>query len=303
MGRKQNKKAEEQRNIIYDYLFNHYKDLAINRFKWDNLPNEDDYGLCSEYIENELFDNGLVCAFEHADFGFMMLKATTIGNKNPYGFSSSYRVNGVQFAEDISVFKPLKNEKAKSIYGILVKNNNTHTPTCNTVDFWVKLMVNTIETFKLNQNACKTPFLIQCNDADKLSFENALKSIEGSAEALFGSKAMLDNLNVFNTNVDYMGTDILTDLQTLENKLLTALGINNASIDKKERLITDEVNANNDNITINNDNYYNQRIKAIKKINKEFNCDIKLIDTCCMTVKNNDSDIDDNIIDNDNNIE
>ena len=38
---------------------------------------------------------------------------------------------------------------------------------------------------------------------------------------------------------------MLSDLRKLENDFCTAVGIPNANTDKRERLITDEVNANN----------------------------------------------------------
>lgn len=51
----------------------------------------------------------------------------------------------------------------------------------------------------------------------------------------------------FNQNLrqTYITTDLLTDLRTIENEFLTHIGIPNANTQKKERLITNEVEANN----------------------------------------------------------
>lgn len=43
----------------------------------------------------------------------------------------------------------------------------------------------------------------------------------------------------------YIATDILNDMQTIMNDFDSEIGIPNANINKKERLITDEVNSNN----------------------------------------------------------
>lgn len=59
--------------------------------------------------------------------------------------------------------------------------------------------------------------------------------------------------NVFFNNLkqNYI-TDLLQDAKrSIINEFLTAIGINNANTDKKERLITGEVNANNSEIQIN----------------------------------------------------
>jgi hypothetical protein len=49
-----------------------------------------------------------------------------------------------------------------------------------------------------------------------------------------------------NVGQNYIVGDILSDMRKIESMFLTAIGIPNANTDKKERLITDEVNANNE---------------------------------------------------------
>jgi len=55
---------------------------------------------------------------------------------------------------------------------------------------------------------------------------------------------------------------------------LTFLGIDNFNIDKKERVIVDEANANNDLINQNAEIMLNARKKAVDEINKKFNLNI-----------------------------
>lgn len=62
----------------------------------------------------------------------------------------------------------------------------------------------------------------------------------------------LENINV-NQLVSDLGSDLIADkIQELKrsyvNEFLTLIGINNANLNKKERLVTDEVNANNDEV-------------------------------------------------------
>ena len=60
------------------------------------------------------------------------------------------------------------------------------------------------------------------------------------------------------------------------NELLTFLGINNHNVQKAERLLVDEVNANNDFILVNLDHMYDEREKAVKEINEKFGLNIKV---------------------------
>jgi hypothetical protein len=56
------------------------------------------------------------------------------------------------------------------------------------------------------------------------------------------------NWQAFQQNVgqNYIVGDILADMRKIENMFMTSIGISNANTDKKERLVVDEVNANNE---------------------------------------------------------
>ena len=53
--------------------------------------------------------------------------------------------------------------------------------------------------------------------------------------------------DAFNQNVgaNYIVTDILNDMKSIEDRFNTDIGIPNANTQKRERLVTDEVNVNN----------------------------------------------------------
>ena len=51
---------------------------------------------------------------------------------------------------------------------------------------------------------------------------------------------------------------------------MTFLGVNNIMIDKKERLITDEANSNNELINLNLQSFLAPRQKACKQFNEKF---------------------------------
>lgn len=74
----------------------------------------------------------------------------------------------------------------------------------------------------------------------------------------------------------YITSDILSDMRKIEAMFDTDIGIPNANTDKRERLVTDEVNANNVE-TISKCSMWLESIKeSVKKVNSMFSIDIKV---------------------------
>ena len=82
---------------------------------------------------------------------------------------------------------------------------------------------------------------------------------------------------VFNRDVkqSYVISDLIADLRKIEAEFDTRVGIPNANTDKRERLITDEVNANNVETTILSDMWMDSIQDGIKNIRDMFGIDIK----------------------------
>ena len=91
-------------------------------------------------------------------------------------------------------------------------------------------------------------------DAQVKSLQKMYDEVSRGNPAVFLKKGMKnigkDNdsgyfLNVKNT---YIGNDLLLTKRSIMNEFLTEIGINNANTDKRERLNSDEVNANNSEV-------------------------------------------------------
>lgn len=69
--------------------------------------------------------------------------------------------------------------------------------------------------------------------------------------------------------------DLIQDTKrTIINEFLTLFGINNANTDKRERLVTDEVNANNEELDANIGQFVECITDGVNRINKMFNLNI-----------------------------
>lgn len=83
---------------------------------------------------------------------------------------------------------------------------------------------------------------------------------------------------IFTQNVgqNYITDRLLNDMKTLEDQFNTVIGVPNANTQKRERMITDEVNANNVDTQCRVNLWLETMNKDIAQVNKMFGTDIKV---------------------------
>ena len=124
------------------------------------------------------------------------------------------------------------------------------------------------------------PKLILADEDSKLTAKNIINKIRKFKFVIFGKTTLVNNIktsDVLDTSSPYILDKLQEQKIDLKNELLTYLGINNNNnIKKKERMIVDEVNANNEYTAINLDLMYDLRKRACDEINKKFGLNIKV---------------------------
>lgn len=103
---------------------------------------------------------------------------------------------------------------------------------------------------------------------DDVSKGNPAVFLKKGTRSLPSSNENTSFLNVKNT---YIGNDLLLTKKTIMNEFLTEIGINNANTDKRERLNSDEVNANNTEVRCTIMRYIDSLNECAKKINENSN--------------------------------
>ena len=159
--------------------------------------------------------------------------------------------------------------------GVLIRNNATSSNDYDDLLLFAERINEVEQTMDINLNGQKTPFVILCDEKERLTFKNILNQVQKFKYAIFGSKKLsINSMSVMETKSEYLLDKLQDHKNSLMNELLTFLGINNNNTDKKERLLVDEVNANNEFILVNIDHMYEERKKACEEINKKFGLNI-----------------------------
>lgn len=253
-----------------DYL-NRIKELAISMFEWVNLPSSMD----AFFLEQCLYYYGAAAAFYEKDFnglelGFINTKCSTAGELNLYGKPTSiscYTFNFQKYKQVYYGFKNKENEDTEQC--IICYNNISRLPTCISIENFAYRLYNAERTCDINLNAQKTPIIILVNDKQRLTLENLYSQYEGNRPVIFADKNLMENnkLTSIKTEAPYVVDKVSDYKKEIWNELLTYLGINNLQNLKKERMITNEANQNNELI-----NYYLQnKLATRKEFCKQFN--------------------------------
>lgn len=113
------------------------------------------------------------------------------------------------------------------------------------------------------------------------TFKTLFDDIASGKPAVVVDKALVNEdgtlgIELFNQHLKetYIASDVLEDMRKIRADFNTVIGIPNANTDKKERLISDEVNANNTETQSRLDLWVESLNEGAEKANKMFNLDL-----------------------------
>lgn len=250
-------------NILTEtFLYKRLRLLAVNKFKYGGL---DDLLIEERHVESYLFDEGKSFWFKDDKYGLMCLPCQRVG-VNVLGDPTKWRVTGFGYSKEIPVED-----------GVLMENNKLRMPTSSIVTYFVKQLYEIVRARDVNVKTLKVPFFIATDEKQEFTVKKILENIDNNEHAIVTNKNVIDLENILKvlpTGVKPYTAE-LTDLyHDVMNECLTYLGINNANTDKKERLITDEANANNQFIDSCTEMFLESRKRAVEEINKKFGTNI-----------------------------
>lgn len=251
-------------NITYIQYLNRLTELATAMFEWKNLPPTVD----ARYLELHLFQNGSVVYFNDDVLGDLCLDVIYNGRLDVYGNPVLRRA----YSGYNNYQKLLKENNS-----VIIWNNYLRTNSLLDVKMFASRLYNLDRIIDVNANAQKTPVLVQGTEKQRLTLLNLYKEFDGNAPFIFGDKNLdLNALKVLSTNAPYVCDKIYQLKTQIWNEALTYLGISNINVQKKERLITDEVTRNQGGTIASRYSRLESRREAVKKINAMFGTNIEV---------------------------
>lgn len=245
-------------SLIFNYYFQKLLDIAVAVFKYEGLP----AGIDTGYLEYLLISRGAaVVTYDKAAAQFIVLQLAEITEYNyahkPYKYRGIAPITGYQ------------SEELSSKNSVVFYNNLSMLPSYDDLFEFARRLYNLQSTLDINVNAQKTPVLVKATENQRLTMINLYQQYDGNQPFIFADKSLdLDGLSVLSTNAPFVA-DKLDELKTKAwNEALTYLGVSNVSINKKERLITDEVVRSQGGVVASRYSRLQARQTAIERFNE-----------------------------------
>lgn len=263
-----NKQAlEVYKNINFTRIYDYYKMLALNMFTWENLPET----MNSRYIENALYEQGLCLVNNDENMSLISVPCNFGANMNINGESTEVITSGYNYVKTINY---INNKDC-----VLIRNNDLAKATRDYIANYAERMLEVEMCIRANINQQKFPWFINATEKTKKSLEIIFEKVENFEPFILANKEIglgENALEVLTMPTPYVADKLNEYKYELEREILTFLSLNN-NFEKKERLLTDEINSNNDFISTNVMLMYKNRLQACKEINKKFRLNVKVL--------------------------
>lgn len=241
-------------------LYNRYT-LAktLSMFDYSNLPES----IPEQELERILQETGIAFIYEY-DSELYAFTGSLTGDKDMYNRYTEININ-------IPKEHTVKTVKVKN--GVLFHNDDYSLGLLPLIEKYSSLITeNEISLMMYNYNSRIQKIISASDDITKESAESYLKDVINGKLAIVGESKFLQDLKVHGGNITtgQSLTDLIEYNQYLKASLYNEIGIQANTNNKKERLITAEVEQNKELLFPLVNNMFTNRVKAVEELNNKF---------------------------------
>lgn len=260
--------------------------MSLNVFKWENLPE-----TCNErFLELSLMTNGMaILANEKGNY--LNLAFNGGSGVNVYGeflngfgyglngFNKEYAlyIDGAETCKD--VLRGSDKPHTASYNAVMCRDNITGYPYIDYIYMCALRLTRNQRAIDVVTQNLKQPMIITCEESMVKSVKETLNQRTDNVSAIISSgKLPIDSFKVWQTGADPTTlTTLQSNFEWIQNQFYDTMGVeNNPESDKKERLLVDEINANNESTQMNVAHRLEQRKLFCERVNKAFGLNISV---------------------------
>lgn len=242
--------------------------LASNVFNFKNLeeyaPNID-----KDYINRKLVYNGAIAWFYDEELGLLALPFNNKGKPDVYGNPTSIEVIGSNgYHKSLSVTKG---------EAIIMYDNSGRYPLINDIIQDAERIALCKRVQDVNISHQKNSRIWKTDKSREKTVQDLLNRVDGNVENVVSyDNVDIDTLTSTLAVVPYIANDLDEHIRTLWEDFYAHIGISSVLVNKKERLIKDEMRASQGGTIASRFIRFTPRVEALNKINKKWNVNIEL---------------------------
>lgn len=275
------------RQLIKNIKYNDFMETAVSIFSWENIPETFLDFFNSKRIEKELLKHGKVCIFKHKykveneerEELHILPFTPDSASLNCYGEFETIRPYNASGNKDYKYPTLVVNKNCVVLvdYFQFAETNSNNSFTIKAaINLYCDLISDCEMTKIVNRNYLKVPFVFSADeitdkkDAEKLamSVKSIIEGINDNEECIITD--IVKYLKILELKPMYYGKELTECIRDYENELLGFLGIGHINNEKKERMISGEIDNLQDQYNINIVKRLQNREKALKNLKRIF---------------------------------
>ena len=260
--------------LAYERLQIEYRTWCLKKlfgaFDFKGVPDNWDY----DYLLTNLFIHGYV-AITDTSIGVIPLRCGITG------------VNVFDHATTAIFANAVLGNFERNLFGdnpatdcALVKIQYDYMGVMPVVDRYAALLALCDNSISVNLRNSKVAFIgLVSSKQQAAAFEKLYRKIDEGYPAVYAKKGdglTTDDIYYNHVRETYIANDVQLLKQSIKNDFLTEVGLNNANTDKRERLIVDEVNANNDEVQANVQHWLDNIREGLERANNLFGLNLSV---------------------------
>ena len=260
--------AKTRKFAVHNMYWRILTELSLNRFKWFGLPSSVD----ERFLELSLMRHGGALFFKHFDplqrFDprFLVQQFTGQGTPNHYDNPTTFRIQSTGGIQGVYTAK-----QAVPIWG-----NYLRTPDMDIIGVYADRLTEIDTTIDVNTQNMRHPRVLVMSEHARLTMENIDRQVQEGIPTIkvapgVGADDVYATLDMGTHHETMPG--LLAAKGKMWNDALMMLGVPTANQDKKERMITGEVDAGKDQSEVIRNIALNSRKQAAEQINELFAAD------------------------------
>lgn len=237
--------------------------LAENVFNYEGLPEYIDVS----FLNKTLLRKGAVAFFRDTVLGLLALPYTNIGALDVYGRPTRIEVYGQN-----GYTKTLTSDD----FVIMYDNDGRYPLFLDILQMSERIALKK-RIIDINIAQQKTCRVWKTSTEQEKTVKDLLNDIDGCVENVLGyDNVDLEDIEAVLAPAPFVADKVHDSLKEDWAEFFRLIGISNIQVNKKERLITDEVEAMQGGTIASRFNRYNPRLKAVKEIKEKFGVEIKV---------------------------